>query len=128
METAKRIAVWHCEQMDEQTDHEDGDALSIILGEILAHGNIRLKAIGLFFAAGLNRGNKWNTERKAAVATGFTPAAINAEKTAWIEMLRLARNEHCKTDSAREKYKSNGLNNHWRKGFSKTTKPSTTSC
>jgi hypothetical protein len=126
MDKARLIAAWHREQLDEHTGHEDGDALNLILGALLEKGNIRLKAIGLLFAAGINRSNGWNTERCAARDTGFTPAAINAEKQAWISLLKLARNEHCKSEEAREKYRQNGKDNHWRKQFpNNTNHPST---
>lgn len=128
MEVASRIAEWHRDQIDQQTVHTDGDALSLILGELLVKGNIRLKAIGLMFAAGLNRASKWDTERCAARDTGFTPAAINAEKEAWITILKLARNEHCKSDEAREKYRQNGQENHWRKRFPTTNTNHQSTC
>lgn len=126
MEKAIQIAHWHREQLAQNDDQHGTDALDIIMGYLLDVGNIYLKAVGLVFASGLNRTNGWNTERTAARATGFTPAAINSEKNLWVYMLSLSRNEHSKSTEARQKYKENAMNNHWRKNFTeKTTNLST---
>jgi len=120
-EQARKIACWHRDQLESNSESNNGKTLRLIAGELLERGNIKVKTLGLIFAAGLNTYNGWKSEREAARMTGFTPAAINQSKDFWIQLLGIPR-QNCKSEAAREKYRANGINNHWRNRH--TTQPS----
>ena len=110
---AQSVAEWHRDELENSGEKNNSTTLQLIAGGLLDKGNIKIKALGLIFAAGFNLMNGWKSEREAARMTGFTVAAINQSKDFWIRLLGLPR-QNSKSDEAREKYRANGLNNHWR--------------
>lgn len=94
---------------------KESDHLQKVIAKLLYPSNIWVNVIGLMFAAGLNRGNCFSSQRAAARAMGLTPAAVNASVNEWREYLGTPRNEHSKSQAAVESYRINGINNHWRK-------------
>lgn len=86
----------------------------IIVAKLLEPSNMFVKAVGLLFATGLNRATDFSTQRAASRLYGLTPAAVNASANEWRELLGIPRNNHFKPEEAVEKYRENGLNNHWR--------------
>jgi hypothetical protein len=117
---AEQIAEWHRNELENNGGKSNAKTLQLIAGGLLEKGNIKIKTLGLVFAAGFNLMNGWKTEREAARMTGFTVAAINQAKDFWIRLLDIPR-QNSKSDEAREKYRINGINNHWRNRRSLTT-------
>lgn len=112
---ARLVADWHRGELDHEDEHLQGHLVNRIVARLLERGNIRLKAIGLAFAAGLNRLNGWPSERAAARDSGFTVASINSYKLSWIDYLELPHNEHCKSEQSRKIYRQSATDNHWRR-------------
>jgi hypothetical protein len=110
---ANEIAEWHRGELENNGEKSNSKTLQLIAGGLLEKGNIKIKTLGLIFAGGFNLMNGWKSEREAARMTGFTVAAINQAKDFWVRLLDLPR-QNCKSDEAREKYRVNGVNNHWR--------------
>lgn len=113
---ATAIAQWHRQQIANAETKQDSFHLGRLIGYLLRPGNMWLKVISLSFAARLNRQHGFRSQRDAAKAHyGFTVAALNKEVNAWIDLLELPRNEHCKSNASRLKYKAVQSQNHWRR-------------
>ena len=105
-------------ELSEEHEFEMNKTFRILAsGFIQPQTNLKLRAWALAMAAGLECA-VGKTMTLIAEELGVTRAAISKETVAWRTMLGLPESRYCKSDEARESYRKERTENHWRRGKS----------
>ena len=114
---AERILEWHHRKNRESAREQTSTQLRIIVGALIWPGNLRVRALALAFAMGMNRLTGYQSLREASRMTGFSTAWISREQRRWIELLGLANPVNSKSVATRKKLSDTQKAHHWRKNY-----------
>ncbi len=113
-EQAEGLAAWHLATVERQVKMELSLKLNRVIGFFLQPGNLLVRAHALAHAARMAAISGLNSLRHSSKICGVSVEAVRKVAWRWVELLELPALEGAKSAEAKEKYRQDKLDNHWR--------------